>query len=345
MSETQRNTFFSRPDIVMTNRTSGQERAELYVVTTIFNPIRFRTRWKLFQDFARMVRAAGARLYVAEIAFGERQFALNYENTPEADYILQLVSDGELWIKETALNLLIQHLPIDWQYVATVDADVSFARGDWADETLHVLQNHPVAQMWSEAQDLSPDYETICSHHSFVYSYMTHEETPPDAGYYYAPKKAGKPGVHFYHPGFAWAYRRSALRDLGGLIDWGVAGAGDNHMAKALIGDAAHSVHPEVSGAYRDMVLQWQDRAAKYIKNDLGLVRGKLTHYWHGKKALRQYWTRWKILTETQFNPITDLKKDEQGLIRLVVESQRQQKLRDLLRGYFRQRNEDGIDL
>lgn len=61
-------TLFQRPD---------QVAAPLYVVAVIFNPIRFRARWKLFSDFAKRVEESGAILYTAEAAFGHREFVLS----------------------------------------------------------------------------------------------------------------------------------------------------------------------------------------------------------------------------------------------------------------------------
>ena len=45
--------LFSRPD---------QIKEPLYVITSVFNAVRYRTRWKLYQDFVRMVEASGAIL-------------------------------------------------------------------------------------------------------------------------------------------------------------------------------------------------------------------------------------------------------------------------------------------
>ena len=49
-------------------------------------------------------------------------------------------------------------------------------------------------------------------------------------------------GYHkYFHSGFCWVARRSALEDVGGLIETAVVGSGDNHMALALIGKADKS--------------------------------------------------------------------------------------------------------
>src|SRR5947209_3423183 len=59
--------MFERPDIV---------HEPLYVITPVFNPERYRQRWKLYQDFAHRVVQAGAVLYTVEATFGNREFSL-----------------------------------------------------------------------------------------------------------------------------------------------------------------------------------------------------------------------------------------------------------------------------
>ncbi len=338
-------TLFRRPDRVRIHRHGEEDQyADLYVCTVIFNPIRFRTRWKLYQDFAKHVKEAGAKLWVAEIAYGNRDFVIGVDDPVPPDHLLQLTTTHEMWHKENAINLLTQRLPIDWQYMALVDADIHFARQDWANETVQQLQHYKVVQMWSEAQDLNADYESIQTHHSFVYSWTHDEDVPDDPGYYQPPGPGPSPFIT-YHPGWAWAWRRQAWDDVGGLIDWAILGAADNHQAHSLIGNGEHTIHPDIHGPYRDWVLLWQQRAERYIQHNVGYVPGKILHYHHGPKKKRRYWDRWRILVDTQFNPIMDLKRDWQGLYQGVVEDARQVKLRDLLREYFRGRDEDSPEV
>jgi hypothetical protein len=324
-------TIFQRPDTL---------KETLYVITPVFNSTRYRTRWKHYEDFKIMVEASGAILYTVEVAFGNRDFAITEVNNP---HHLQLRTDHELWYKENALKLILQRLPRDWNKVAWVDCDITFVRHDWADETLHQLEHFDFVQMWSEAEDLDTNYESVRKHHSFVYSWMNNEERSDSAGYYY--DGGSKHNVITWHPGWAWAARREAIDQVGGLIDWGILGANDNHQAHALIGDVKSSIHPRITGPYRQKLIKWEERANIYIKKNIGYVPGKINHYHHGPKVSRKYWDRWKILVRNHFNPYNDLKDDWQGLFQLVTESNRQEKLRDQLRAYFRQRNEDSPEV
>ncbi len=227
------------------------------------------------------------------------------------------------------LNLAIQNLPSDWEYVAWVDADISFSRPDWVQETIQSLQHYQFVQMFSHALDLGPCSQPIKSHRGFVYSW------------YNGLKTSGKYYEHA-HPGFAWACRREALDHVGGLIDWAILGSADRHMAAALIGEAQTTLNRNLTKEYKDTILEWENRATKYIKHDIGFVNGTILHSWHGSKKNRKYSERWRILTSNQFNPFLDLKRDSQGLYQLT---DRNLNLRDQIRKYFAERSEDSIDL
>lgn len=308
-------TLFQRPD---------QVEGPLYVVCTVFNPVRFVKRWKLYEDFARHAAAAGAVLYTAEIAYGERDFVLTDRDNPRH---LQLCTRHELWLKENALNLLIQRLPIDWQYVAWIDPDISFARGDWANETLHQLQHYDVVQMFSHAIDLTNEYEPIYTHKGFVYAVQN------------GLIPITKPAYEAGHPGYAWAATRRAVDTVGGLIDTAILGAADRHMAMGLFGEVGRSYPRGMSAGYKASLRKWQTRAAA-LKQNVGYMPGSILHYWHGPKANRRYRERWEILTKRGYDPDLDLARDAQGLWQLT---DRLPTLRDDIRSYFRQRNEDQV--
>src|ERR1051326_8569574 len=323
-------------------------REPLHVITTVFNPVRYRSRWRLYEDFARMVQRSGAILHTVEVSFGERSAVLNpfdpKNAVPEPEYdregnYIALRTRDELWLKENAINLGFARLPADWKYAAWIDADILFARGDWANETVQQLQHHPVLQMWTESVDLSPDYEILRRFRSFAWCMKN--DTPIDISGNYYYYDAFKSQEHYWHPGFAWAIRRDAFDALGGLVDWSILGSGDFFMANALAGRIVPA-SKQLGEAGSRWLENWKDRADRYVRQNVGYVDGLILHFWHGKKANRRYKDRWKILVDAGFNAEVDLYRDWQGLWQLNPDNKA---LRDGIRDYFRQRNEDGTDL
>ena len=117
------------------------------------------------------------------------------------------------------------------------------------------------------------------------------------------------------HTGYAWAARRSAISDLGGLGDIGILGSGDRHMAYALLGQVDKSFPVGISKSYTTYWNRWQERAEKYIQRKVGVVPGTVNHYWHGSKQHRRYQDRWKILVQDGYDPDLDIKYDVQGVL------------------------------
>jgi len=320
--------------------------ATLDVCTMISNPARYASRYRLFEGFKSQNEGPHIRHWTVEVAYGNRPFAVTDPNNPRH---LQVRTHSELWHKENALNLLFAYILTKEptaEYFAWVDADVTFARPDWAYETIQQLQHYHVVQMFSHCLDLGPKYEPVGQiRRSFAWMYYNEprREREPRLGAmrtaegYYGFSKGG-----YWHPGFAWAARRSALDSLGCLLDFCIVGSADWHMAASLIGEGEKTLSRQLHPAYKREVLEWQDRAQKLVKRNIGYVDGLLNHHWHGRKVDRHYSDRWKILIGNKYNPETDLKRDAQGL---YVLTDRSAGLRDGIRTYFRSRNEDSIDL
>ncbi|HQT78130.1 MAG TPA: hypothetical protein PLD10_13830 [Rhodopila sp.] len=302
--------------------------APLYVVTPIVNPCRYRSRYHLYHDFAKHITDAGAILYTVEAAYGDRAFEVTGPANPRH---IRVRTHHELWHKENLINIAVSRLPPDWKYMAWIDADVQFARADIVEETIHQLQHYSVVQMFSHAMDLGPLHEPLRTFDGFMAQWLHQGGAmpPPASGY----------GV--WHPGYAWACRREAWDHLGGLIDHAIVGSADSYMAYGLISDVARVLPAEMISAcptYTEWCLAWAARAEAHIRRNVGFVDGLLLHYFHGAKRNRGYAERSEILWRNGFDPLRDIKRDWQGLWQLNDQKLR---LRDDLRSYFRNRDED----
>lgn len=112
-------------------------------------------------------------------------------------------------------------------------------------------------------------------------------------------------------------------------------------MALACIGKVENSVPADIGQQYLEALLRWQEKAVDEGKLSLGYVPGTILHEWHGAKRNRQYQSRWKILTDSKFDPLRDIVKNTQGVWELV---DNKFALRDGLSNYMAARNEDSVD-
>lgn len=301
----------------------------LHVVTMISNSARYHSRYRLFREFQeQMATAKNIKLYVIEIAFGDREFEVTEAGNPQH---LQLRTAQEIWHKENALNLGVKHLlPHDWKYVAWIDADVRFLNDNWAQETMHALQHHDLVQPWSECIDTGPYGNSNQLFKSFAslvakgIRQQAHKGEPYPYG----------------HSGFAWACTRVFWENVSGLMEFPILGSADHHMAWASVGEVYKSVHQGMTQAFKRKCEEWQRSAFRVTNGHLGYIPGTIVHSFHGPKKKRFYRERWQILVQNKFDPDVDLRKDSQGLLMVVGKPHLLQACHE----YFHSRMEDSID-
>jgi hypothetical protein len=306
---------------------------QLFAVTVVFNPVGYKSRTRLYKEFAPYIEYSGIKLFTVEIAFQDRPFEVT---TPHNPWNLQLRSTHMLWHKERALNLgfeaLLKLVP-DAKKVAFLDADTRHTDPNWAQSTLNALDYYHVVQTFSQCLYLGPDHEMLWSTTSRFQCWV-------DKGYHQIPAKPLSK-IATGHPGLSWAFRADTLKKLGGLFDLSVTGSGDTHMANALMGDVIFNSRPGMSPSFEKSMKDWQAKADEFVKGNVGAVKGSCMHYWHGKGDQRGYDKRWDITCFHKYNPYEDIKIGENGLYEFIGNKPN---LEYDLRRSFTSRNEDTIE-
>lgn len=301
----------------------------LYVACAISNPQRYHSRYRHFQAFEKHMAESGAVLYTVELALRDRHHEIT---APENPRHIQLRSASELWHKENLLNIGVSRFPDDWHYGAVIDADFLMTRSDWATEAIHQLQHYRWVQLFSSYSDLTHDHQASRAMPSFA-TIMDRLNASEWATPYY-----GTTSLVHGAPGGAWAFRRDAFDDVGGLLDTCILGSADWHMAYSLAGKVnRHADFTVLSRGYVESLHEWADRAAGN-RGSVGCVQNHAMHYWHGHKDKRAYATRVKILKKHCFDPRRDLKRDWQGVLSWQGNKAA---LEEDVRQYFRSRDED----
>jgi hypothetical protein len=304
----------------------------LHVVTVIYNPLLWASRIATYRAFEAAMVAAGVNLTVVECVNGDRPFQCT--GTPGVTHI-GVKAETLAWNKENLMNIGISRLPHDAKYIMTADADVTFRKPTWAQDVLNALQLYPVIQPWDTAYDLGPNDEHLDVHSSFAKQFLHGHPVVPNGKKFW--KFDG--GPHTYpHTGYAWAYRRSALDKIGGLFELGGMGSGDHHMALAMVNKVEYSHPGGTHPNYLHALQSWKDRAVKFINYEIGFMQGTIEHFWHGRKADRQYVGRWDMFLKHQFDPYTDLHKNSFGVLEFASHKPELKREFDV---YLRSRNED----
>lgn len=318
---------------------------KLYVVCALSNPLRFKSRWALYERFIAHMMKSGVHLTTVELTYGERhsealpindRVCEKHIDTHDPNHtIIRLTSKDQIWSKENLLSIGASLLPECWKYVAFLDSDIEFMHPNWAANIVEQLQHYDIVQPWSHAVDLDSKFQMI-------------QPFKPATSFFYAhhhnlESSSGRYDDHNWHTGYGLCFTKKAFQQLG-LIQICALGSGDRSMCTALIGKAHLSYHKDVTESYKQHILAWQDLADAYIQGNVGFCEGLIVHGFHGPKVNRGYQSRWSILVKNKYDPVTDIKFDmtQHGLMEFShFKTERMRSLRDDIRRYFLSRRED----
>lgn len=322
----------------------GDDTDKLYVITTLFNPYRYKRRYELHNQFTEyMLNNPSVVLVSVECSITIDGFDILVEKRAKNHIVIHVPTTDEIWMKENLINIGIAHLPKKAQYVAWIDADLTFLRHDWVEETIEQLQRYDMVQMFSNIINLSPSGEMMNAWwgtswmEGYRKAYSEGKikdccETYTDGVISTLPWQGS--------PGGAWAAKRHIVEQLP-LIDFVITGSADYYMALGLVGCLQIDKKVGYNKKYTDLLLEWQEDALRIVNHNVGVVKGVVAHSWHGKMSDRGYDERWKILVTHNYDPTTDVQYQENGIIHLTGDNWR---LREDLRHYFSRRNEDCIN-
>lgn len=298
---------------------------ELWFVTCYFNPCMYQSRLDNFIEFYSQITSQTPHVFVVELAFKEENLVLHRYVNPVNLY--QIVEEDEtnlLWHKEALLNIGISKLPDSCDKVGWIDCDILIPNDEWVTETAELLNDYVVVQPYKTVHVL-PSGCTKC-HDQFATSKMTGAFTN-----HYEPQN------RLSHYGYMCAYRRSLLQKVGGLFDSCVIGAGDLYVGSAVTG-ATIEESQLYSRAHYEHYETWRKSVSEIVNGSFRPLSVNIYHLYHGTRKNRQYDTRMSIFRACNFNPQTDLFKQDNGLYRLV---QKRDLLIPWLQGFFSGRQED----
>lgn len=330
--------------------------SDLHVVAVYNNPRRFWNRQRLLMKFVDHMISSGVSLTLVEHVIGERDFV--YDDThPLRPYFTYHKIRGdashELWLKEGLQKYGTKRLPESAKYIAIIDTDITFTRPNWAVETIDMLQCHRVGQPWSYAEDVDTRDNSLFNaqgevrlDRSFCKAWveMDIEISADHYGQYgqkmsrWTQTKKRKHTAGFpQHPGYAWAFRKEVWDAIDGLPDWLVLGSADQASALAFTGHGYRRKGFETPGCLRRLD-DYARLCDLHVRQDIGVVDGKILHGFHGLKAKRFYLERCDIALEAKFDPDHDIGYDHHGLPYLKSDNRI---LRDGIRRLSVQRDED----
>lgn len=293
---------------------------DLAVLLVFYNPAGFK---RIFDNLIYVINTLKEKnipYFVAECVFNGKK-----PQIPDATIVLH--SNSFMFYKEQLINALEKHVPEKYTKLMLMDGDIIFDSPDWVDQVSMSLDTNDIVQPFDKACWLMPGNKII---RSWKYSY----------GHALVKKtQINYQNIHMYHPGFAWAFKRSTFRQLGGLYPNAIIGGGDmlftfnffvDEIPEYWFKDAMITTIPiEAWPAYH--------KNFKKIAPKVGVVEIRALHLFHGLSLNRQYRTRYQ-----KFADMLNMKWDDCIVMNKDNLTEfKDPKLRHRLLPYFKERNED----
>ena len=248
------------------------------------------------------------------------------QHFPDATLVLH--SDSYMFYKEQLINKLEKVVPPQYTKLAIIDGDIIFDAPDWIDQISQTLEKCDVLQPFKEACWLTPNNTKIRSRKpSYATGLLQNRLTHPRS-------------IHYFHPGFAWAFKRKTFQDIGGFYDRAVIGNGDMLFVFNFFKDEVpdYWIREILDNTF---ILQgWKEyhEQFKKVAPKIGVIPIKAMHLFHGVRQNRQYTTRYKtagtLLRDKAWDKEISVNKD--GLYEFNNPI-----ISDAVHEYFKRRNED----
>jgi len=282
-------------------RTDGED-DRLWAMTSYYNPVGYRLRR---ENYLRFRDNLGVPLVAVELAYRD-DFELE---DGDADILIRLRGRDVMWQKERLLNVALRAVPAGCRKVAWIDADVLFARDDWAAAASDLLDRWPMVQLFEHVHympyGLSPELfapERAELNRQSVASAAAGEADPGAAFNATSPFFVGA-----YATGMAWAARRELLEDPG-FYDACITGGGDRAMVAAGFGTFDHVLTGFAMGeACARHYLAWARRFRDDVGGHIVPLDGDIFHLWHGALGRRGTSARHRELSRFGYDPFSDL--------------------------------------
>jgi len=163
----------------------GMDPKLLHVFAPRFNPLGFSQPHQHWERFAQHMLDSGVHLTVVECVSPGEDFhctAPPMSDPAHADRFqhIGVYAKTRAWTKENLIVLGVQRTP-QAQFIAWLDADITFRRQDWASATVKALLHYEIVQPWKSCLDLGPNGEIIAVHTSFCHQMWQGQPlAPPD---------------------------------------------------------------------------------------------------------------------------------------------------------------------
>ena len=294
---------------------------DLAIVCFHFNWCKFRIPNRNLFRFLRQMESAGIPVYGVELSTDDSFDTVDFPNWGQ----LKVPKESVCFQKEACINWVVKNkVPEKYKKIAWVDHDLLFMNPKWYIHTSKKLDKYKLVQMFSSYRFTDINGKSIIAVPSLIKSATVDKAI------------ARRVGV----PGCAWAARRE-FWDECGLYSYCFLGGGDTMLIYTILDAFSTEKLKNVVGPPWMLTfgpyLEWKNKIRSYVcMKEISYTEGEIVHEWHGEHKDRKYESRYEILNGINYNTLLD----NNGLVQI-----RSDTAHELIMNYFKNRNEDGIDI
>ncbi len=286
-----------------------------------FNPVGWQSSRENYLRTLHHLRSHTTDIFSAEVAFEGQEFV-----SSSSTLRIRASDKHLLWQKERMLNLLVERLPMEYDKVAWIDADLIFLNPSLVRDAIEAVQKYKAVQLFSHVL------------------YATHEGRLRSA-----KRSVGWRGSRLVeplkdnrelrcNPGIGFVLRRSVFP----LYDKMIVGGGDQANLEAWTGlrtpFMVSRVPPVLSVHYE----RWAAQAFEKVDGSIGYIPGHCVHLFHGIAENRHYDRRWLALRRFNYDPERDIVVDPENGLLTFTDSCDVSLRRAVERHFFARREDDG---
>lgn len=144
-------------------------------------------------------------------------------------------------------------------------------------------------------------------------------------------------------PGYCWAATRDLLTKIGGFYDRHIVGGGDNIIRDGLEDSTIPKIRTCLfTEKHLKDIEKYTSKLYSHVKGKgIGCIDGIILHMYHGTVENRQYFKRYRILLDHNFDPKKHIFINKKGILEWDFKQSHTKLLAKKLRKYFKQRSED----
>ena len=299
---------------------------DVVVVTTYFNPFKFKSKLNNYKKFRNEIEKSSARLITVELAFGDNDFELN-----EFLDIIQLRTgnDNVFWHRERLWNIgIIELIKQGYDKIAFIDADIIFEDDNWVNDLIKELDKNIICQLFKDViriESLEGDkkiYPSITRNYNESGNFNLLGQT-----------------------GFAWAARSELFKEIL-LYDCAIVGGADELLFFGCFFHDPQMINKINKTQYLKKLnpllynhyLNWAYKFGSIVKGRIGYIDHTIKALYHGTLKSRGYLNRHNILIRNHYDPLTDIKMGSDGVYNWTYKNKA---LNKEVKDYFKSREED----